>query len=501
VTVPALFIPLLAAGAAVALSHVEAEDVRPRFLQIWALSAVAHWAGLFFAVLAQRRVGAALLGPDGAQYLQRSLDLAHEGWRMPQSSISLFGTYDVGPYYLFGSWISLAGDGLVALQLSNAALGALVAPLTYSWARLVCPERATVVGVLVALYPTAIVLAVTDLLKDPAVVFSTVVGVWAVAHLVHGDLSRGRARAVAALGTLALAYLHVSRSYALLFLAAGAVLAGVRGVLTNRRPGALARAGVVAAMFLVADLALMPLGWPSSGQQLWTITQGVLSAVPQEGPATAGDALADTPLAQARRDELPALGSALAFVGTGTASGATAPVDASTAAVPESAAPSALRVTTAEYQALRPALGIRGVAADVVRKTLGPFVWVLPPDASAETLLGGDYLLYPGTIMWYALWPFIVAGLLAAVWALLWGRAPFVIGMTVIFSILYLGMYLAVNLSYRHRAALFPLMAVLAAYGWNTVGTFRYWKVAYGLYWLGLASIAAMHLIMRGDLG
>ena len=50
------------------------------------------------------------------------------------------------------------------------------------------------------------------------------------------------------------------------------------------------------------------------------------------------------------------------------------------------------------------------LAANLIRKLLGPFPWVMPPSWDARTVLVGDYLMFPGMILWYLVLP------LAVVW-------------------------------------------------------------------------------------
>jgi hypothetical protein len=144
--------------------------------------------------------------------------------------------------------------------------------------------------------------------------------------------------------------------------------------------------------------------------------------------------------------------------------------------------------------------GIKGRVIDALRKLLGPFIWVMPPDLSLRTLMAGDYLLYPGMLLWYGAWPFMLVGLAWAVLHVLRGRTPLMLGALALFCGAYLALYLGVNLSFRQRDALLPFLLVLAAVGHDVVRRWHGWPWAYGAYWVGLVALATAHLVARARL-
>jgi hypothetical protein len=75
------------------------------------------------------------------------------------------------------------------------------------------------------------------------------------------------------------------------------------------------------------------------------------------------------------------------------------------------------------------------------------------------------------------------------------------LGACAFFSGAYLLLYLAVNLSYRQRDALFPLLIVLAVIAWDRVRQWRPWRWWYGAYWVALGLLATAHLAARARLG
>jgi hypothetical protein len=481
---PSLLLPAASAAAAAAFSRIEDVEGRRWFFRIWAAAMIARWTGLLLMIVAQLRAGAIVLGPDGTQYLQRGVGLAEAGLTLPSAPLASFGTYDVGAYYLFALVISWFGDGLWTLQTANATLGALTAPLAYSLVRQVLPSRAVAVGLLVALDPISVVLAVNDLLKDPAVMLATVVAVWALAHLMHGARSTTPRAAMVGIAALALLFLHVSRSYVQFFLLVGFSAAWIWTALVMRRARPTPRqAGAVLAAFAIAEIALLPLGWPVSGYQTWRGARGVIEAVPvASAPAPAGQG--PSPAIRVHETAVP--------------SSAPRDVDRTKSFRPPQL--NALQVETSEYRAYEPAPGSGGRVVSLIRKTLGPYVWILPPDWSARTLLGGDYVLYPGMLLLYALLPFVMTGLAVTLWRLVAGRSTVYLGGLALFSAAYLLLYTVVNLSYRQRTAIFPVLALFAAVGWETLRLIPRWRLGYAAYWLALAALAAAHLVARSGL-
>ena len=135
---------------------------------------------------------------------------------------------------------------------------------------------------------------------------------------------------------------------------------------------------------------------------------------------------------------------------------------------------------------------------NLFRRVYGPFVWILPARWNAREILTSDYLLYPGMLVWYVLVPFMVVGLVWTGWMLASSRSvDAALAVLWIFTLGYGAQYLALNLSYRQRDILFPFLLVFAVLGVHAVRDIRSWKLAYGLYWLGLIAIAAAHLVVR----
>lgn len=148
-------------------------------------------------------------------------------------------------------------------------------------------------------------------------------------------------------------------------------------------------------------------------------------------------------------------------------------------------------------------LTVSGVTAatNFVRRFYGPFVWIMPVEWSAESILRRDYLYYPGMLVLYSLWPLIAVGLLSLVAKSARGTVlSFGLTMITLYCLISLAQYTMLNLSYRQRDTLFPLLALFAVVGFHVIRKHRSLRFAYGLYWLLLVGLAAFHLLLRSQL-
>jgi hypothetical protein len=139
---------------------------------------------------------------------------------------------------------------------------------------------------------------------------------------------------------------------------------------------------------------------------------------------------------------------------------------------------------------------------DVIRRIFGPFVWVAPPRWDRMTVVfSGDYLLYPGTVLWYALQPYLLAG----IWTsrrLLRSPAPERLWLLILslFVSAYLLEFVLVGLSYRQRDAMFPIFLLVAFAGHEESKRWTTWKYWYAAYWLGISIMAVVHLSLSASL-
>jgi hypothetical protein len=131
----------------------------------------------------------------------------------------------------------------------------------------------------------------------------------------------------------------------------------------------------------------------------------------------------------------------------------------------------------------------------IFRKWWGPYIWIAPPSFSARDVLRGDYLMFPGMAVWYFLMPSIALALLTTMLTAVRGRPSSwaLIGLA-LYVITCLAQYFALNLSYRQRDGLFPLVVAFGLIGWDQGRRHRWWWLLHILYFIGLAALAIVHL-------
>jgi hypothetical protein len=145
--------------------------------------------------------------------------------------------------------------------------------------------------------------------------------------------------------------------------------------------------------------------------------------------------------------------------------------------------------------------GLVAFAANLFRRMYGPFVWILPSKWNFRALQSAEFFLYPGTLLWYALIPFILVGIGVAGWRIATRReVEFAIVFLWLFTAMYFFQYLLINLSYRQRDVMQPLLLVFAFIGLTAARSLQHWPRWYAGYWILLAVIAGTHLGVRAFL-
>ena len=105
-------------------------------------------------------------------------------------------------------------------------------------------------------------------------------------------------------------------------------------------------------------------------------------------------------------------------------------------------------------------------------------------------------------IVWYAQLPLILVGIGVAGWGVITRReVRFAIVFLLLFTAVYFGQYLLINVSYRQRDVMQPLLLLFAYVGLSSAGSLRHWQRWYTGYWLLLAATAGTHLVARAALG
>lgn len=408
------------------------------------------------------REGGPFLGPDSTTYYRMSGDLAASALRLGVHPVTHFGSYDVAHYYLFAAAIRYFQADLFGLQVLNCALAALAAPLMFGVARVVLPSAASVIGAVVALHPSLIMLSAVDLLKDSSIVFGTALVIWVLVRLTR-ETNRSAMVLYFLAGVMGALYLRTGRFYTFAYLEAAfivtvAILALVRTSVFQRRVALALAFG----LFAVAEAVPARMSWPPSPVMVGSMVSYALGA-----PGLSHYALGFFDYVQLGDEQ-----------GSSSAEQASRPVVAGPATSLLS--------------------GAIASSANLFRRLYGPFVWILPSDWRFRSLQAGDYLLYPGMLVWYGLIPFFSVGIVSTAWRLVTRtEGRFGVIFLWFFTVVYFGQYLTINLSYRQRDVMLPVLLVFAFIGGAWVMRHRNWQRYYIGYWVALVLLAQMHLLAR----
>jgi|EndMetStandDraft_5_1072996.scaffolds.fasta_scaffold00472_8 hypothetical protein len=494
-------VSLIAIGTIIGLCTLAHDrEERPIFLALFAIALTIR----FYAQLALYKWaidgGGPFLNADATLYLHRSLFLAADNFEHGLTPALYFGTYDCAHYYLFAALIKYAGADMYGLQMFNAGLTAMIGSLVYGALRATLPRYALPLGVVVALSPTLIAYGVNDLLKDPGVIASAMLTIWAISRLWRAEHRPVLQVCLIAAAAVALGYSRMSRFYVAPFFAVAFIGAWIATRLPNGgpRPHFIPRSRFalsVVAIFLIAEVVPMRLGWPPSTVM---VAEQVASTLNTPAMRVYAKGLFDR--------------------------AATAPIDPPQASKYVSRKvddilrdfnrgarlPSALEAEQAaeRERALEKPIKSEGnvslsrqlvsMGANGVRKFFGPFPWVMPLHWDPKSILASDFLLFPGMLLWYAVLPLGLGGGVFVVWRAIQRRSvpvPLLIAGGIVG--VFLAQYLVLNLSWRQREFIFPFLAVLACFaiehGWGKPMV----RYGYAAYWTLLVLMAITHLSVR----
>jgi hypothetical protein len=475
------------------LSLIEPSANRQLFRQLAVIALAWSWALFLLLIGLQRDAGVTVLGPDGVMFIQAAQAIQDADFVLPEASFRFFGTYATGHFYVFAALLNSFGPSLFSLQAFNCTIVGLLGPLTFSWTNLVFPRIAVIAGLLVASFPSTILLAGLDLWKDPLIITVTTVAIWALAHVWQSE-TFNRLAVLSLIGGGSLAFLHVSRIYTLAYVEIGMVLAIAIAVVMGSikwRPAA-----AVLAILLFTEIVPGAFGWATTPRlfaadvvqalnapRLRYYTASLLDRLTPEGGS--GEGLGRIPKTRAK---------AIAGGTIGLIDGHTAiSLDAVRSSVVLQTEIESRVSASSEYGA-----GTWGL--QILRRVYGPFVWILPPGLASRDWLSGLYLMYPGMIYWYVMFPMIAAGLIVAGSAVVAGRAPFILTVIWTYSVLYSLQFLVLNLPVRQRETIFPVLAVMGLIGYYWLEKRHWRRWVYILYWFGLILMATVHLIIRATL-
>jgi hypothetical protein len=449
-----VFVPL--AGIGWWLSRQHAADTRARLIGVLGLALLIRLLTLTIGVALGSRAGLDQLGPDGVVYWQQSVELSRAPWSLPAPYV--LGAMDVGHYHLFAAVLRLLHTDLFGLRLLNAGLDTLTAGVAYSTYLMILPRRAALAAVLTAVHMPLVVMATLDLWKDPSAILAVMVTIWAVLRLAQAT----RPAAMALLGLLAaasLTYVHCTRPYWAFYLEVSGVAAAILMVVAGLSWRTWRRAALAALVALtVSEAVPRSLGWPFTPEIFLKQFTHVRTTTQMRAlPTGAMD-------------------------------------DVITAKAPPPS--DATRVPADEASRWRDGLSrAPALALAVFRKVWGPYVWILPGSLSAADVLRGDYLYYPGMLVWYWLLPSFVVGVGATLLQSVRGRwQSWPLCWLAIYLIISAAQYLVLNLPFRQRDGAFPLLILFGLLGWALGRQSRWWIRLHVAYVAGLAILAATHL-------
>lgn len=467
VTSSYLLVIAVAAGAALLIAGTEDAAHRGTSLNLFVWALLCRCLAVTACYALGVREGGPFLGPDSTTYFTKGGELAASAFHLDIHPMLAFGSYDVSHYYLFAAAIRYLHTDLFGLQVMNCAMIALAAPLMYGIARIMLPSAALVLGLAVALHPSLIALAAVDLLKDPSIIFGTLLLVWVIVRLTVER--RPHAMVLYALaGLVAALYLRSGRFYSFAYLEFAFITSVVflrllRVPVFQRATAAVLVAGV----FLTGEVVLARASWPPSPIMVASTVSYVLDtpAIRQYATGLFDRVRISSKSTQVAGDHDPIM-------------------------VPVHFGPKSGRFAIVGT--------IVSSFANLFRRLYGPFVWILPNDWHFRVLQAGDYLLFPGMLVWYGLLPVIVVGLGATGWRIV-TRTETRFGLVFLwfFSAVYFAQYLLINLSYRQRDVMLPVLLFFACVGAPYLARMARWRAWYASYWIALALIASVHILAR----
>jgi cation transport ATPase len=301
-----------------------------------------------------------------------------------------------------------------------------------------------------------------------------------------------------------LAYSRMSRFYVAPFFAAAFIGAWVVTRLAStesRRWIPRSRFAVsVVAIFLIAEIVPMRLGWPPStvmvaNQVVSTLDSPAMRVYAKGLFDRAAAAPEDTPEQSAAKYVPP---RAVNDILRDFSRGARLPsaLEAVQAAEREQHREKPVKRQTEEGVSL--ARRLVTMAANGFRKFFGPFPWVMPTSWDPQTIMRSDALLFPGMLLWYAVLPLGLGGGLFLVWQMFQRRSvsmPLLVAAGIV--AVFLAQYLVLNLSWRQREFMFPFLLVLACFAVEQGWPKPLVRYGYAAYWTMLFLVAIAHLSVR----
>jgi hypothetical protein len=489
-------IVLLAGTAAAAMLAALPKRVRTVALSLFAIAFAVRTAVLVLLFALARQQGGPFLGPDSTTFLRGAASLLYLDFHAG-NPVVFFSTANAGYYYVVAGAMRYLHADLFALQMLNAALGAFAAPFVFLIMRGAMPRLARAGGLVTALHPSLVVLSAVDLLKDPLVIATSLVSIWAIAEIVRRRWSTRLIWPVAA-GAVALGCLRLTRFYVNTELEVAAAVA-LGWLVWRRRHSVRLTAGPVillVAIFAVSDVVPTAFGWPTSvqlfvAQVRRAVRPGALDV--QEDAATAR-AIALSREAGASTEPGGAIVPNMVG-GSGPIAIESAPAESRPTSVADELAQRGLVTWPAAVGALR-------YGETVLRRIVAPLPRILPRWRFRD-MQANAVLMYPGTFCWYVLLPLTCVG-----WWLVLGDArrgaavQFPIAFLWLFMTAYFLPYFALEFAYspvRQREDMAPIFVIFAAIGFIRMARRQRFQRGYALYWICLSALVVVHAIVRAS--
>ena len=324
----------------------------------------------------------------------------------------LAGTYDVGFHYFLSFVLWLPGGSLLAAQVLVVLAGTLSAWLVYRIARPLVGRAAVACGVAFAVAPNAVFLASADLMKDSLLTFAFLLAILAGQRFYDGARIRPAWLLVLA-GSFAVA--RSIRFYTGALLECGLVGLPLIAWWRARRAAAPAPAGAIPIRRIVLVFAIL------AG------TEGVLWLA-EEPPIAVEMA---SMVGFLKRPEARA-----AFLGG-----------------------------RGRIEAMLDGSETQRYSFELLRRFYGPFLWAPPAGDQGIQFLIGNWSAWLEAPIWYALFPFGIAGIFVLARRGRWD-AQF---LSATVAALFLAL-VGFSVSHRQRTSnLLPLLTISAMAGWQAL--------------------------------
>ena len=342
----------------------------------------------------------------------------------------LAGTYDVGFHYFLAVVLWLPGGSLLAAQVLVVLAGTLSPWLVYLIARPLVGRPAVACGIALAVAPNAVFLASADLMKDCLLTFAFLLAIFAGQRLYDGS--------------------RILPAWLLVLAGSFAVTRSIRVY-----AGALLECGLVGFPLIAWWRARRARAAPPGAVPLRRIvfvfailagTEGVLWLAEEPPIAVEMASMAGWLKRPAARS---------AFVGR------RGRIEALLEGLPQPPDAEEMKVTEKELEA-GGHFSLRHYLFELLRRFYGPFLWAPPGGDQGFQFLIGNWSAWLEAPIWYALFPFGIAGIFVLARRRRWDAWFLSAAVAALFLAL-----VGFSVTHRQRTSnLLPLLTIAAMAGW-----------------------------------